>query len=72
MFKIFVIHLCQVIGAVGSDHKRAVVEQFGAFDTINYSTENVRNRLKEITGGKGVDVIYDAVGGKVTEDSIYG
>lgn len=62
----------KVIGAVGSDAKREVVKQFGAFETINYSTESVRSRVKEITKGKGVDVVYDIVGGKVTEECLYG
>ncbi len=37
--------------------------------TINYSTDYLRDRLKELTGGKGPDVIYDPVGGDITEQA---
>ncbi|HIF11179.1 MAG TPA: NADPH:quinone oxidoreductase family protein, partial [Sneathiellales bacterium] len=36
----------------------------------NYSTEDIKNRTKELTGGKGVDVIYDPVGGELFEQSL--
>ncbi len=51
-----------VIGTVGSDDKVAVAREHGCDHVINYSTENTVARVKEITGGKGVPVVYDGVG----------
>ncbi len=39
---------------------------------INYSTEDLKDRIKELTGGNGVDVIYDPVGGKYAEPALRG
>jgi len=52
-----------VIAAASSPEKLAVCEQYGADHLIDYSKEDIRERVKEITGGKGADVIYDPVGG---------
>lgn len=57
----------KVIAAASSDEKLAFCKQLGADETINYSTEDLRERLKELTGGHGPDVIYDPVGGLFTE-----
>jgi NADPH2:quinone reductase len=57
----------RVIAAASSDEKLAVCRHHGADETINYSTENLRERIKGLTGGKGVDVIYDPVGGSMSE-----
>ncbi len=54
-----------VIGTVGSDEKIDIVRRYGADHVINYSTENFRDRVLELTAGKGADVIYDPVGGDV-------
>jgi NADPH:quinone reductase len=51
-----------VIGTVGSEEKAALAKSHGCAHVINYSTENFVERVKEITGGKGVDVVYDGVG----------
>ena len=59
-----------VIAAASSDAKLDVARKLGADHVINYSTEDVRERLKQITGGKGVDVIYDPVGGPYTEPAL--
>jgi len=56
-----------VIAAASTDEKLAFCKESGADELINYSTEDLRARVKEITGGKGVDVIYDPVGGDYTE-----
>lgn len=56
-----------VIGTVGSDEKMALARQAGCAHVINYSKENFTQRVKEITGGKGVPVVYDSVG-KTTWD----
>lgn len=57
----------KVIAAASSDEKLALCRQYGADEVINYTTENLRDRIKQITGGKGVDVVYDPVGGELAE-----
>ncbi len=57
----------RVIACASSADKLAVCRQHGADETINYATEDLRERIKALTDGKGVDVIYDAVGGPYTE-----
>jgi len=57
-----------VIGTVGSNDKMAVAQANGCDHVINYRTENFAERVKEITGGAGVEVVYDAVG----KDTFYG
>ena len=52
----------KVIGTVGSDEKMDIARAHGCAHVINSSTENVVARVKEITGGKGVPVVYDGVG----------
>lgn len=52
----------KVIGTVGSDDKIAIAKAHGCAHVINYRTENVVERVKEITGGAGVPVAYDGVG----------
>jgi NADPH:quinone reductase len=51
-----------MIGTVGSDEKAAIAKANGCAHTIVYTRENFVERVKEITGGKGVPVVYDAVG----------
>jgi NADPH2:quinone reductase len=51
-----------VIGTVGSEAKAALAKAHGCRHTINYAKENFVERVKEITGGKGVPVVYDSVG----------
>ena len=57
----------RVIACASSDEKLAVCRQHGADETINYAGEDLRERIKALAGGKGVDVVYDAVGGPYTE-----
>ncbi|MFX1761988.1 NADPH:quinone oxidoreductase family protein [Paraburkholderia sp. A1RI-2L] len=57
----------RVIAAASSDEKLEVCRRFGADATINYSTEDLRERIKALTDGKGPDVIYDPVGGVYAE-----
>jgi NADPH:quinone reductase len=57
----------RVIAAASSAEKLAVCKDHGADELINYSTEDLRERLKAITAGKGPDVIYDPVGGPYAE-----
>jgi len=57
----------RVIACASSEEKLAVCREHGADETINYAVQDLRERIKELTAGKGVDVIYDAVGGPYTE-----
>jgi NADPH2:quinone reductase len=57
----------RVIAAASSDEKLAVCKDHGADALINYSTEDLRERVKELTDGRGPDVIYDPVGGIYAE-----
>jgi NADPH:quinone reductase len=57
-----------VIGTVGSDEKVKTAREHGCDHVINYSTENTVARVKEITGGKGVPVVYDGVGQSTLHD----
>ncbi|ARN22816.1 quinone oxidoreductase family protein [Piscinibacter gummiphilus] len=51
-----------MIGTVGSDEKAEIAKAHGCAHVINYKRENFVERVKEITGGKGVPVVYDSVG----------
>jgi NADPH:quinone reductase len=57
----------RVIAAASTDEKLAVCRSRGADATINYSSEDLRERLKVLTEGRGVDVVYDPVGGEYSE-----
>ena len=60
----------RVIACASTADKLEVCRQHGADELINYATEDLRERIKAITGGKGVDVVYDAVGGPYTEPAL--
>lgn len=51
-----------MIGTVGSDDKAALAKAHGCTHVINYNTENFVERVREITGGAGVPVVYDSIG----------
>ena len=53
----------RVIGTAGTQEKLDIILQHGATDAINYRTEDWVSQVKELTGGRGADVIYDPVGG---------
>ena len=53
----------RVIAAARGEEKLAICREHGADETIDYERENLRDRLKELTDGKGVDVVFDPVGG---------
>ena len=59
-----------VIAAASSEEKLAVCLQHGANEGINYASEDLRERIKEITEGKGIDVIFDPVGGSYSEPAL--
>jgi len=60
----------RVIAVASSKEKLALARKHGADDGINYESENLKARLKELTQGKGVDVLYDTVGGDHAEPSL--
>jgi NADPH2:quinone reductase len=60
----------QLIGTAGSDEKCRLAQEHGAAHVINYKTENFVERVKAITGGKGVKVVYDSVGKDTFEGSL--
>jgi len=60
----------QLIGTAGSDDKCALAKANGAAHVINYAKEDFLARVKEITGGKGVKVVYDSVGKDTWDKSL--
>ena len=60
----------RVIAAASSAEKLAVCRAHGADDTIDYTREDLKERVKALTGGKGVDVVYDPVGGGFSEPAL--
>jgi len=60
----------RVIACASTDDKLEVCRQHGADATINYTTADLREAIKRLTGGNGPDVIYDAVGGPYTEPAL--
>jgi NADPH2:quinone reductase len=60
----------KVIAAASTDQKLEVCKANGADDLINYSDDDLRTRVKEVTSGKGVDVVYDPVGGAYSEPAL--
>jgi NADPH2:quinone reductase len=57
----------RIIACASSADKLAVCRQHGADECINYATEDLRERIKALTGGRGADVVYDPVGGPYSE-----
>ena len=62
----------RVIAAASSDEKLAVCRSHGADELIQYARSDLRARLKELTHGQGVDVVYDPVGGEYSEAALRG
>lgn len=60
----------RVIAAASSDEKLAVCRARGAAATINYSAQDLRERLKALVGEAGVDVVFDPVGGRLSEPAL--
>lgn len=60
----------RVIAAASSPEKLAVCREHGADELIDYSREDLRERLKALTAGQGVDVVYDPVGGSFSEPAL--
>lgn len=62
----------RVIAAASSAEKLAMCRELGADETINYSEQDLKTTIKALTGGRGVDVVYDPVGGDYAEPAIRG
>jgi NADPH:quinone reductase len=62
----------KVIAAASTDEKLELCKKLGADEVINYSKVSLKDAIKELTGGKGVDVVYDPVGGDYAEPAIRG
>ena len=60
----------RVIAAASSAEKLAAARERGADETIDYSTDDLRERIKTLTEGRGVDVVYDPVGGDFAEPAL--
>lgn len=60
----------KVIAAASSEERLAVCREHGADDTIDYSTEDLKMKMRELTGGEGADVVFDPVGGPYSEQAI--
>jgi NADPH2:quinone reductase len=59
-----------VIAAAGTEAKLLLARSYGAQHTINYTSESIRERVREITGGHGADVVFDPVGGDAFDESL--
>ncbi|WP_299253826.1 NADPH:quinone oxidoreductase family protein [uncultured Aquimarina sp.] len=62
----------KVIAAASSDEKLKLCREYGADEVINYMEEDLKSRIKELTNGKGADVVYDPVGGDYSELALRG
>ncbi len=62
----------RVIAVASSEEKLELCRERGAAETINYATEDLRTRIKDLTGGSGVDVVFDPVGGDHAEAAVRG
>ena len=60
----------RVIAAASSEEKLEFAREAGARETINYSDTSLREAVKELTGGRGVDVVYDPVGGELAQQAL--
>lgn len=62
----------RVIAAASSDEKLEFARSAGADEGINYSEQSLKDAARELTDGKGVDVVYDPVGGELAEQALRG
>src|SRR5258707_8588537 len=62
----------RIIAAASSEEKLAVCREHGADEGINYASEDLKERIKALTAGKGVDVVFDPVGGPYSETALRG
>lgn len=59
-----------VIATAGTDEKLKIAEKYGADHLIDYREENIRDRVKQVTDGRGADAVYDPVGGSAFDASL--
>ena len=57
----------RVVAGIGSNDKAGLVRSYGAGDVVNYRSEDLRERIKAITAGEGVDICFDNIGGTIFE-----
>lgn len=60
----------RVIAAASSEDKREAARSRGADELVDYTADDFRDRLKALTGGRGVDIVYDPVGGGISETAL--
>lgn len=60
----------RVIAAASSDEKLSLCREYGADEVVNYTAQDLREQLRSLTDGRGVDVAYDPVGGPMTETAV--
>ncbi len=60
----------KVIACASTDEKLALAKEHGADELINYTEVDLKDKVKELTGGQGVDVVYDPVGGDLAEPAV--
>ncbi|HWE55092.1 MAG TPA: NADPH:quinone oxidoreductase family protein [Acidimicrobiales bacterium] len=60
----------RVIAAASSDEKLDLCRRYGATETVNYSTQDLKTVVRDLTGGDGADVVYDPVGGPYSEPAL--
>jgi NADPH:quinone reductase len=57
----------RVVAGIGSDEKAALVRDYGASEIVNYRSEDLRDRIRAITSGEGIDIGFDNIGGAIFE-----
>ncbi|KAI9564456.1 Quinone oxidoreductase-like protein 2-like protein [Daphnia sinensis] len=64
------VYKAKVIGVCGTEDKASLVRDKGAFASLKYQAKNLRSKVMEVTEGKGVSIIFDAVGGDIFNESL--
>lgn len=64
------VYKAKVIGVCGTEDKADLVRQKGAWSALKYNKKHVESKVKEVTNGKGVDIIFDAVGGDIFNETL--
>lgn len=64
------VYKAKVIGVCGTEDKAGLVRQMGAWAALKYNKKHIDAKVKEVTGGKGVDVVFDAIGGDAFHDCL--
>ena len=64
------VYQAKVIGVCGTEDKASLVRDKGAFASLKYEAKNLRKKVMDVTGGKGVSIVFDAVGGEIFNESL--